>query len=136
MNFPSGVALDSAGNIFIYDSSNNRIRRLDASTGFITTWAGNGIYGYGSDGIPATAPGLSGARLALAGGGALAVDAAGGVYVTGATISSNFPTANPAHLSRTGDRFQNCSSDPVARRPAPSMLHLSRCGGGHPALEQ
>ncbi len=81
LNYPSGVTLDSAGNIFICDSSNNRIRRVDASTGIITTWAGNGLYGYGSDGISATAPGLAGARLALAGAGDVAVDSVGNLFI-------------------------------------------------------
>jgi sugar lactone lactonase YvrE len=43
---PSGLAIDSAGNLFIAEFENNRIRRVDASTGIITTIAGNGKPGH------------------------------------------------------------------------------------------
>jgi len=45
----SGVAVDSLGNIYIADSGNYRIRKVTASTGIITTVAGNGAGGYPSD---------------------------------------------------------------------------------------
>lgn len=46
----SGVAIDSAGNVFIVDRSNQRVRRVDAATGIITTIAGNGTSGFSGDG--------------------------------------------------------------------------------------
>jgi sugar lactone lactonase YvrE len=49
-----GVALDADGNLFICDSGNNRVRRVDHATGIITTVAGNGTRGSGGDGGPAT----------------------------------------------------------------------------------
>lgn len=42
LNLPDAVAVDAAGNVYIADSSNYRIRRVDKSTGIITTVAGNG----------------------------------------------------------------------------------------------
>jgi len=39
---PTGLSCDNAGNVFFADTYNNRIRRVDASTGIITTVAGNG----------------------------------------------------------------------------------------------
>jgi hypothetical protein len=51
---PFGLTLDAAGNIYIADSSNNRIRKVDHVTGVITTVAGNGMPGYSGDGGPAT----------------------------------------------------------------------------------
>ncbi|MFZ0771162.1 MAG: hypothetical protein WAN08_07050 [Candidatus Sulfotelmatobacter sp.] len=51
---PSGLAVDTAGNIYIADTNNNRIRKVTASTGDISTAAGDGTYGYNGDDIAAT----------------------------------------------------------------------------------
>ena len=59
LNFPTGVVVDAAGDVFVSDAGNQRIRRIDAASGKITTWAGNGISGYTGDGGPATAAELS-----------------------------------------------------------------------------
>jgi sugar lactone lactonase YvrE len=67
---PRDLATDSAGNVFIADLGNQRIRRLDATTNLITTVAGNGIAGFSGDGGPATSATLNGPA-------SLAVDAAG-----------------------------------------------------------
>jgi len=56
---PQGVAVDAYGNVFIADSGNNRIRRLDTN-GIITTVAGTNSSGYAGDGGPATKAHLSG----------------------------------------------------------------------------
>lgn len=55
LNFPLDVAVDESGNILIADSLNNRVRRVDAITGVITTVAGDGGAGYAGDGAAATA---------------------------------------------------------------------------------
>ena len=52
LNSPSDVAVDSAGNLYIADESNLRIRRVDSS-GIITTIAGSGERGFAGDGGPA-----------------------------------------------------------------------------------
>lgn len=49
-----GQGFDTAGNLYIPDFFNNRIRRVDATTGIITTVAGNGSQGFSGDGGPAT----------------------------------------------------------------------------------
>ena len=55
---PANIATDLSGNVFIADYDNHRIQEINASTGVISTVAGNGIPGYGSamlgDGGPAT----------------------------------------------------------------------------------
>ncbi len=53
LNSPYGVAVDASGNLFIADSSNNRIREVDFN-GIITTAAGNGASAYSGDGGAAT----------------------------------------------------------------------------------
>lgn len=56
---PHGLAIDSAGNVYIADTANHRIRRIDATTGTITTIAGNGIQGFSGDAGPATQASLN-----------------------------------------------------------------------------
>ncbi len=72
--FPCGIAQDSAGNLFIADCLNNRIRKVDAGTGIITTVAGNGVAGYSGDGGAAIA-----ATLFYPDG--IAVDSAGNLFI-------------------------------------------------------
>jgi len=58
---PTGLVLDSAGNIYIADWSSNRVRKVTVSTGIITTIAGNGGTGsYSGDSGAATAADLCG----------------------------------------------------------------------------
>lgn len=70
---PSGVAVDTSGNVYIADTENQRIRKI-ATNGTITTVAGNGTFGFGGDGGPAVT-----ARLFSPTG--VAVDRDGNVYV-------------------------------------------------------
>ena len=50
LNSPRGIAIDFAGDLFIADNLNNKIREVVAATGDIITVAGNGAAGYGGDG--------------------------------------------------------------------------------------
>ena len=72
--YPEDVAVDGAGDIYIADTNNRRIRRVDATTGTITTVAGTGVQGHGGDGGPATQ-----AQLYFPAG--VAVDGAGNIYI-------------------------------------------------------
>ena len=59
LNTPSGVAVDNAGNVYIADTWNNRIRKVSAASGIITTVAGDGVQGYSGDMGPATSAELT-----------------------------------------------------------------------------
>ena len=50
---PRGVAVDDPGNVYIADTENHRVRKVDADSGVITTIAGTGEEGYGGDDGPA-----------------------------------------------------------------------------------
>ena len=59
LNSPQRLAIDSVGNIYIADSGNNVVRRVDAQTGIITTVAGTGTGGSTGDGGPGTSARLN-----------------------------------------------------------------------------
>ncbi len=124
-NFPSDVVVDGSGNLFIADSNDRRVRKVDGSTGIITTFAGTGSSSSSGDGGQATDAGLNPARLFLDGSGNLfigggsrvrRVDASGIITTVAGTGSSSPPLgdggpATSASLSSitgiTGDSAGN-----------------------------
>jgi len=84
LSLPAGVAVDGNGNLYIADTYNHRIRKVNGATGVITTIAGNGCLGllagpnspgcYSGDGGPATS-----ASLSFPAG--VAVDGSGNVFI-------------------------------------------------------
>jgi sugar lactone lactonase YvrE len=58
LNDPVDVAVDAAGNVYVTDEFNDRVRRIDRQTGVITTLAGNGSEDGGGDGGPAASASL------------------------------------------------------------------------------
>jgi sugar lactone lactonase YvrE len=75
LNHPSGLALDAAGNLYIADTFNQRIRRVSAATGTITTLAGNKFSGYTGDGGSSASAELSFPLSVL-------VDPHGNIYIS------------------------------------------------------
>jgi uncharacterized protein (TIGR03437 family) len=74
LNAPEGVAVDSAGNVYIADSANNRVRKV-TSAGAISTFAGSGTAGSSGDGGPAASAELNAPF-------GLTLDSTGNLYIT------------------------------------------------------
>ena len=110
LTFPGALAVDGSGNLYVADSGNNGIRRIDAE-GVITTIAGTGERGFGGDGGPAT-------EAQLAGAGALALDGSGNLYV-----ADSGQQPNPADRCRGSDHHHRGNGRTGIRRGR-------RSGGG------
>ncbi len=78
LNGPYSVVLDSSGNLYIADRSNNRIRKVTVSTGIISTIAGTGSASYSGDNGAATSATLNGPR-------GLSFDSSGNLYISDQT---------------------------------------------------
>ena len=74
LRLPVGVAVDRSGNVYVADTRDNRVRKVDTS-GIITTVAGNGSGSYSGDGGPATKAGIGAPD-------GVAVDNAGNIYIS------------------------------------------------------
>ena len=74
LNQPGGVAMDGAGNLYIADTNNNVIRKVNLNTGAISTAAGTGAPGYTGDGGLATSATLNSPE-------GIAVDGAGDLFI-------------------------------------------------------
>jgi len=72
--YPNGVSVDGAGNLYIADFGNNRIRKVTAATGIITTVAGTGTGGYSGDNGLATSAVLNSPYV-------VSLDGAGNLYI-------------------------------------------------------
>ncbi|MCY4566656.1 MAG: hypothetical protein OXE40_19510, partial [Gammaproteobacteria bacterium] len=77
LSMPSDLSVDANGNLYIVDSNNLRIRRVDADTGVISGVAGSGEYGFRGDGGPAL-------DALLGSPSDVAVDATGNLYIADA----------------------------------------------------
>jgi hypothetical protein len=62
LDLPRGLVADASGNLFLADAGNQRIRRVDAGTGLITSITGDGVQGFAGDGGPAAAAELNSPR--------------------------------------------------------------------------
>ncbi|MBW2613182.1 MAG: SMP-30/gluconolactonase/LRE family protein, partial [Deltaproteobacteria bacterium] len=90
---PRGVAVDRAGNVYIADDTNSRIRQV-SSNGIITTIAGNGIYQYGgSTTVPAT-------QTSFRHPSSVAVDSDGSLYIADMTNHLIRKVSHPSAFSQ------------------------------------
>jgi hypothetical protein len=70
---PDAVQVDAAGNIYVSDTENERVREISNATGLISTIVGTGVFGYNGDGILATTATIGYPR-------AIAIDSNNNVY--------------------------------------------------------
>jgi hypothetical protein len=92
LNFPTHLALDQAGNLFIADSFNNRVRKVSPE-GLITTVAGTGQPGFSGDGGLATQARFDGAA-------SIAVDATGNLFIA-ASVNHRIRKVSPEGIVTT-----------------------------------
>jgi len=133
LNGPFDVCFDRAGNLYFSDTFNNRIRRVDAARGVITTVAGNGEKGFAGDGGPAT-------EAALNEPYGVVIDRAGNLYladrlnrrvrrIDGATgiITTLAGTGEAAYSGDGGPTAQAGLAEPngLAFGPGETLLYIT-----------
>lgn len=100
LNIPHSIALDTAGNLYIADIGNHRVRKVEASTGRITTIAGNGQRQLPIEGQPAADHPLLGPRALVVDGTVLWIALREGHAVWRMDLTSGILT----HVAGTGQR--------------------------------
>ncbi|HLA26593.1 MAG TPA: NHL repeat-containing protein, partial [Syntrophales bacterium] len=130
LDSPQGVAVDVAGNIFIADTNNHRVRKVTASTNIINTLAGT-TAGYSGDGGTATAANLSSPQ-------GVSVDGAGNIYIADTgnhrlRIVNHDTTPIISTLAGTGTSGYSGDNQPAVqaklRSPRGVALGLTKGGG-------
>ena len=120
-NFPTGLAVDASGNVFVADMSNNLIRKIDPS-GNVTTFAGSGTQG--------SANGL-GTAASFKSPRGLALDASGNLYVADSgnnLIRKIDASGNVTTLAGSGVQGAVNAQGTTASFTAPSGVSLDKSG--------
>jgi trimeric autotransporter adhesin len=128
LSAPQGLLLDAAGNLYIADTFDNEVRVASASSGIITSVAGNGTHGFSGEGGIATSASLEEPY-------ALAFDNAGNLYigslslgrvckVAAATAILTTVAGNGNPYGSSGDGGLATSAEIYPLRPEP--VHLKR----------
>jgi uncharacterized protein (TIGR03437 family) len=124
LNGPQGVAVDGAGNLYIADTENNRVRKVTAG-GAISTIAGNGLAGFGADG------GLA-SNTQMGNPTGVAVDTFGNLYIAdgNARVRKVYTSGIIATIAGTGVRGYTGDGGPglAARLSGPSAVAVSAAG--------
>ena len=130
LNQPTGLALDAQGNLYIADSANNVIRRVDAKTGIITTVAGDvaadqasdGLGGFSGDGGPATSAQLNDPQ-------GVAVDGAGDLFIADTfnnairEVTPNGTISTVVNSASAGGGIPTAGSESSGKAPTDSRLN-------------
>ena len=92
LDTPSGIALDSSGNLYIADQHNNRVRMVNIATGIINTVAGNGFSTFTvTDEVPATSTYVTSPQSVV-------LDSAGNLYIAETNKIRQVDTSGNIHL--------------------------------------
>ncbi|MBZ5623094.1 MAG: hypothetical protein LAQ69_30880 [Acidobacteriia bacterium] len=118
---PQGIAMDAAGNLFVADTGNCRIRKI-APSGIISTVAGTGTFGYAGDGGPAT-------KATLKKPGGIAVDSAGNLYLTD-SMANRVRKVTPDGIITTVAGNGNSGFSGDGGPATGASLHLDWSSGG------
>jgi uncharacterized protein (TIGR03437 family) len=118
LNFPTGVAVDGAGNLYIADHDNNLVRKVSA-LGVISTVAGNGMYGFAGDAGPATEAAFFGPEgVAVDGNGNLLIADSGNHRIRRVNSSGVIATVagngNPGFSGDQGPALSASLNEPSA----------------------
>ena len=128
ISFPTGIVVDTAGNVYFADTGNARIRKIRVN-GTITTVAGDGMVGYSGDGGPATSASLNNPL-------GLALDSSGNLYISDSGNNA-IRRVNPSGIIRTvaGNGTPGFSGDggpaKQAQLRAPEAVTWDKIGRAH-----
>lgn len=121
--YPTGVAIDASGNLYILDSQNLRVRKV--SNGIITTFAGNGTAGFKGDGGPADSAEINGQAAGLG------VDVSGNVYI------GDFFNVRVRKVTVTAAAITQVTPSQyfhIYPNPAGTMLYIEQLQPGQPIV--